>query len=138
MNPTNVKVVFIAAIAAVLWGGYEIVKTTYTAFAWEKTEGTIVDFEHNVWSCGKGISRCFTPIAGYHVRDNYYTVLARKNYNHNEPKHLSGNKVVVYYSPLDPADAHLGGEYGPMNHGIIIFIIGIIVLLIFWFMREKK
>ena len=138
MNPTNIKIIFFAAIIAVLWGGYEIVKSSYTAMTWEKTEGTIVDFERNTWSCGKGVSRCFTPIVGYHVRDNYYTTLAIKKFNNNEPKHLTGNKVVIYYSPLNPAEAVLGGEYGPMNRGILLFIIGSVVLLVFWFLRKRE
>ncbi len=138
MSQTNIRIVFIAAIVAVLWGGYEIAKATYTAMAWEKVEGTIVDLEHRTWSCGKGVRQCFVPIIGYHVSEEYYTVLAEKKFNRDEPKHLVGSKVDVYYSSHNPADATLGGEYGPMNHGILIFLIGTVVLIIFWFMRGRS
>lgn len=138
MNPTNMKVLFFGAIIMVLWGGYKISKASYTALAWDKVDGTIVDMERSTWSCGKGVSRCFTPIAGYHVRDNYYTLLADKKFNNTEPKHLVGSKVAVYYSPLNPADAVLGGEYGPMNGGIIIFLLGAVILAVFWFVHRRN
>lgn len=138
MSQSNIRVIFFGAIIAVIWGGYEILMTSYTAFTWGKTEGTIVDFERSVWSCGKGVSQCFRPIAGYHVRDNYYTVVAKKSFSNHEPNHLSGEKVVVYYSPLNPSEAYLGGQYGPLNHGIIIFLIGVVVLIIFWFVQKKN
>jgi hypothetical protein len=138
MSPTNVKVVFIGAIAFVLWGGYSIAKASYTAIAWNKTEGTIVDLERNVWTCGKGVSECYNLIAGYHARNNYYTVLSDKKFSRNKPSHLLDTKVVIYYDPLNPAEAVLGGEYGPMSGGIILFIVGLIVLLIFWYFWKKE
>ena len=138
MNPTNIKVIFIGAIIFVLWGGYKIAMASYTAMTWEKTEGTIVDFERNTWTCGKGVSECYNLIAGYHAGNDYYTVLSDKKYSRHKPSHLLDAKVVIYYSPLNPAEAVLGGEYGPMNGGIILFLIGLGVLLVFWFVRKKE
>lgn len=138
MSPANIKAIFIAALIALVWGGYGIARATYTAISWEKTEGTFVDLEQSTWSCGKGVQRCFMPIAGYHANNDYFTVVSDKKFNRDEPKFLIGNKVDVYYNPNHPAEAVLGGDYGPMNKGIFMFIFGSVVLLIFWFMRKKE
>ncbi|MBM2830352.1 MAG: hypothetical protein HW411_1142 [Gammaproteobacteria bacterium] len=138
MSPTNIKVIFLAAIVFVLWGGYKIAKVSYTAIVWQKTEGTIVDLERNTWSCGKGVSKCFSPIAGYHANNDYFTVVSEKKFNRDEPKHLIGNKVVIYYSSANPAEAVLGGEYGPMSGGIIMFLLGTAILIGFWFAKIKE
>jgi hypothetical protein len=135
---SNIKVIFIGAICFVLWGGYNIGKASYTALSWAKTEGTVVDFEHNTWSCGKGVGTCYQLIVGYYAGKTYYTVNSDKKFNHDMPTHLQDTKVTVYYSPANPAEAVLGGSYGPMNYGIILFLIGVIVLFIFWVKRERK
>ncbi len=137
MSPANIKVIFIGAVCFVLWGGYNIAKSSYTAFTWTKTEGTVVDFERNVWSCGKGIGECYTLIVGYQVGGNSFTANSNTKFNHIEPTYLLKQKFDVYYSSGNPANAILGGSYGPMRHGIWLFIIGCVVLFIFWLKRKR-
>ena len=134
----NIRAIFIGAICFVLWGGYNIGKASYTALTWTKAEGTVVDFEHNTWSCGKGVSRCYTLIVGYNAGEAYYTVNSNKKYNNDMPTHLQGKKVTVYYSPTAPTEAVLGGSYGPMNQGIALFLIGSVVLFILRLKRDRK
>lgn len=139
MTQANIKTIFWGAVFATLWGGYNIGKSVYTSFAWDKTEGIVVDYERNTWSCGKSVSECYSLVVGYHTADkNYFTTTSKKKYNYDPPKHLLDKKVDVYYSPAVPSEAILGGSYGPMNYGIIIFLIGAIVLFIFWVRSKKK
>ena len=137
ISPTNIKIIFVMAIVAVCWGAYNMARAAYTAISWEKTEGTVVDFERNVWSCGKGVSECYELVVGYHVRGNYYTVLSTRRYNGSKPSHMSGRRLELYYSPANPREAILAGSYGPMEGGLIIFLFGAAVLAVFWFRREK-
>ena len=133
----NIKVIFIGAIVATLWGGYNIAKSIYVSFTWEQTQGVVVDFEKNVWSCGKNIGECYELIVGYHAGKDYFTVNSKKKFNYDPPKHLMHEKVTVYYTPENPAEAILGDGYGPMNYGKILFFIGIGVLFIFWIVRKR-
>lgn len=111
---------------------------SYTAITWNKAEGIIVDFERNTWSCGKGVGECYSLIAGYHADKDYYTVTSDKKFNYNKPKYLLDKKVIIYYSPVNPAEATFGGEYGPMNGGIILFLVGIVIFLVLWFMHKRN
>lgn len=139
MNPANIKIVFIAAICFVLWGGYNVAKSSYVAITWTKAEGTVVDFEKNVWSCGKGIGECYNLIVGYHdSHKNYYTVNSKKNFNYDPPKHLMDQKIDVYYRPSKPAESVLGSGYGPMQYGTIMFLLGCVILFIFWVVKKKS
>lgn len=133
----NIRIIFLAAAAAVIWGGYNICKVSYIALAWSRTEGVVVDFNRSVWSCGKGISECYALIAGYHVGDDYYTAISDRRFNNSRPAHLSGEKVVIYYSPSNPAEAVFGGDYGPKNGGITIFLIGAAVLTYFRWSKKN-
>lgn len=133
----NIKVIFIGAICFVLWGGYNIAKASYTAISWTKAEGTVVDFERHTWSCGKNIGECYSLIVGYYAGKDYYTINSDKKFNNDMPKHLTGSKIPVYYSPSIPSDALLGGSYGPMNKGIILFLVGCVVLFIFWVIKQR-
>ena len=138
MSPANVKTVFYAAIFAVLWGGYNIAKSVYTYTAWEEVQGTVVDFERNTWSCGKSVGECYSLMVGYHAGKDYFTTFSKKKYNYDPPTHLMDEKISVYYSPGNPSEAILGDGYGPMNYGIIIFLIGTLVLFIFCFINNNR
>ncbi len=137
MSPANIKVVFIGAICFVIWGGYNIAKVVYTSANWEKTEGIIVDIERHSMSCGKGVGECYSLIVGYHANKNYFTVNSKKKFNRDKPTHLLEESVEVYYSPSDPSDSIISGKYGPQNYGIILFLIGSVVLFVFWVKRKK-
>jgi hypothetical protein len=137
MSPANIKVVFFGAICFVLWGGYNVAKSSYIEITWTKVEGTVVDFERNTWSCGKHISTCYELIVGYQAGKKTYTVNSKKKFNHDKPTHLLNEKVVVYYSPANNTEAILGGSYGPSRYGMILFLAGCVVLIIFWVMRKK-
>lgn len=132
----NLKAIFLLAVGAVLWGGYNVGKASWTALTWEKAEGTIVDFEHNTWSCGKGVSQCYSLIAGYHVGKDYYTAVSDRRYNNNMPRHPGGKQVVIYYSARNPSEAIFGGEYGP-NGGIFALLIGGAILGWFWWSKKS-
>ena len=137
-SPLNLRIIFLAAVAAaVIWGGYNVCKVSYVALAWNKTEGVVVDFDCSVWSCGKGIPECYSLIAGYHVGNEYFTAISDRRFNNNRPAHLSGEKVVIYYSPSNPAEAVFGGDYGPMKGGATIFLIGAAVLAWFWWSKRS-
>lgn len=138
MSPGNIKVVFIGAICFVLWGGYNIGKASYIAVTWTKTEGTVVDFERYTWKCGKLSSECYTLIVGYQADKASFTVTSDKKFNSNKPVHFLKNKVPVYYSPSNPVDAILGGSYGPLGNGVILFLVGCVVLIILWVIRKRN
>ena len=137
MDKNKITILLFLAILFVAWGGYKIARATYIAISWEKTQGTIVDFERNTWSCGKGVGTCYTLVAGYHAGNNYYTVMSEKKFNYNKPSHLLEKKIDIYYYPLNPAEATFGGEYGSMSGGIILFVVGMVLLVVFWFIRKK-
>ncbi len=134
----NIKIIFIGAICAVLWGGYNLARASFYSINWNEAEGTIVDFERHVMTCGKGVGECYSLIVGYHAGDNYFVTDSVKKFSHNQPRHLLDQKVVVYYSPDNNAEAILGGEYGPYRYGLIIFFIGIVVLFLFWIFRKRQ
>ena len=138
MNQTNLAVMFIAAICATLWGGYKISKASYTALAWEKTEGTVIDFERKTWTCGKGVSECYDIIVGYHAGENNYTIHSDTSVSRNKPTQLLNTSITVYYKPTNPSEAVLTGKYGTLGHGITVFILGIVFLIISWFVRKSK
>jgi hypothetical protein len=62
--PASKKIIFIAAIFAVIWGGYNIAKASYVAIAWDKTEGVVIDIEQSTWSCAEDVMRCYELIVG--------------------------------------------------------------------------
>lgn len=138
MEKNKVNMILLVAIVFILWGGYKIAVASYTAMTWIKTEGTIIDFERNVWSCGKGVGECYSLVAGYHAGKDYYTVVSDKKFDYHKPSNLLNDKVIIYYSPLNSSEATFGGEYGPMNGGLIIFFIGIVILVIIWFVRKRE
>jgi hypothetical protein len=134
----NIKVLFIGAICAVLWGGYTLSNAVYYSVNWTETQGTVVDFERHVMTCGKGVSECYSLLVGYHAGDEYYVTDSVKKFSRNQSRHLLDQKVVVYYSPDNNAEAILVGEYGPYRYGLIIFLIGAVVLFLFWMFRKRK
>jgi hypothetical protein len=77
-------------------------------------------------------------IVGYYVGGDNYTVNSNKVFNDNPPTHLMNEKIDVYYYPLTPAESVLGGSYGEKNYGITLFIIGLVVLFIFWLFRKSN
>lgn len=137
MDKSKLFTLLLVAFFFVAWGGYKVAKASYIAVTWEKTQGTIVDFEKNTWTCGKGVGTCYTLIAGYHAGKNFYTTPSDKKFNYNKPTHLMHNKVDIYYDPHNPADATFAGEYGSINGGIILVLVGIALLIIFWFLNKK-
>lgn len=138
MDKNKIGIILLLGTVFVSWGGYKIANASYTALTWEKTEGTIVDFEHHVWSCGKGVGECYSLVAGYHAGKDYFTTVSDKKFNYKKPVNLLDDKVIIYYSPTNHSIATFGGEYGPMNGGIIMFMIGTGILAVFWFIREKE
>lgn len=131
------KMFFIGALLFTLWGVYKIGLATYTSIAWINTQGVIVDFDRNTWSCGKGVSECYSLIVGYHANNDYFTITGDKKFR-NQPRELHGETVSVYYSPDNPQQAVLGGEYGPLRYGIISFLVGLVMLLISWFFSKRE
>jgi len=134
----NIKVIFVGAIIAVLLGSYYISKSIYTSIAWTKTEGIVIDFERHSMTCGKSVGECYTLIVGYHVDNKYYTATSKKKFSRNKPTHLLDEKLGLYYSPENPSKAILSGAYGPKNYGVILFLIGTVVLFIFWIVRKRE
>ena len=138
MNPANIKIVFIAAIGFVLWGGYRVAESAYIAMTWDKTEGKVSGFERHVMSCGKGVGECYSLVVSYAVNGRTYTTGSVKKYDRSKPSRLLNTAAVVYYSPVNPQDAILGGAYGPLRYGIWLFIIGSVVLLVFWVVKKRQ
>ncbi len=138
MPKENIKVVFFGAIIAVILGGYYISKSIYTSVAWTKSEGIVIDFERHSMTCGKGVGECYSLIVGYPVDKNHYTVTSKSKFSHDKPDHLLDKKLKLHYSPNNPADAVLSGAYGPKNYGIILFLVGAVVLFIFWVVRKRE
>ena len=138
MSSTNIKVVFIAAIGMVLWGGYSVVNSTYIALTWDKVEGTVIDFERHTWSCGKGIGECYALVVGYEANGQAFTTTSVKKYSRSKPSQLLKSPATVYYSSLNPGEAILGGAYGPMRKGIWLLIIGTVILVVFWVVKKRE
>lgn len=138
MSSTNAKIIFVMAIGMVLWGGFNFAKAGYTSFAWTKTEGKVIDFEHNVWSCGKGVGECYSLIIGYKAGNKPLTVISKKKFNYDKPTHLLNKQVTVYYSPSNPADAVISGSYGSGQYGVILFLIGVVILFVFWIINKRE
>lgn len=138
MPKDKVKLLLLISLLFICWGGYNVSKAIYTSLAWEKTNGIVVDILQHTFSCGKGVSRCYTLLAGFHVNKDYYTVESDSKYSHNEPKHLNGIKVDVYYPQGQPESAIMGGDYGPGDGGTNLLFVGLIMLVIWFFMRNSN
>ena len=138
MSSTNVKIIFVAAIGMVLWGGFNFAKATYTSFAWTKADGKVIDFEHNVWSCGKGVGECYSLIIDYAAGNKHFTITSKKKFNYDKPTHLLNEKVTVYYSPNNPGEAVISGSYGTGQYGAILFLIGLVILFVFWVINKRE
>lgn len=132
----NMAILFITAIALVAWGGYKVANATYIASTWEKTKGTIVDMERHTWACGKGVSECYSLIAGYHAGKDYFTVSSVKKFSRDKPVQMMDKMMTIYYSPTNPSEAVFSGSYGPLGYGIALFIGGLVALLILWVFRK--
>ncbi len=136
MGDDKIKIFLFAGLLFMAWGGYKASTAIYTSISWNETRGTIVDFERNTWSCGKGVSECYSIVVGYHVNQDYFTVTGDKNYR-DQPRKLHGKEVIVYYSPDDPHQAILGGEFSPLNISILKFLIGCVLIIIYWFIKKR-
>ena len=136
INPANKLVIFVGAIAFVLWGGYNIIKASYVAAAWNDTEGVVTGFEKYTFSCGRGVGNCFELVVAYEVNGKRFTVNSEEKFDNRAPVHLKNEIITVYYNPANPYDAALA-NYGPGSYGTILFVIGILVLFLFWLFREK-
>mgnify|MGYP003629758199 CR=1 FL=1 len=128
MNPAKIKVVSIGAICFFLLGGYNVVKIIYSLVNW--ANNVVVDFGRHSMACGKGVNEDYALIVGYHA--------SKKKFNRDKPAYLLNKKVEVYYSPDNPFDSIISGKYGPQNYRVILFLIGSIVLFLFWLMRQKS
>lgn len=133
----KVKMLLILALVFSIWGSCKIGKATYIAIAWEKTEGTVVDIPRHIWRCGKNQSECYTINVGYYANKEFLTVDSDKIYQ-EPPNHLLDEKVTVYYSSAKPWKAALGGSYGSLDQGIIMFLISGVMFIIWIFSKPKK
>ena len=138
MNSSNIKILFIGAICLALFGGYSVARASYIAMTWNEADGEVIDFEKHTFSCGKGVGECYGIIVGYLANGQAFTASSVKKFNNSKPSHLLHNKITVYYSPDNPGEAILGGEFGPMRNGMWLFIFGSVVLVIFWVVWKKK
>ena len=135
MNKTNIKILFVAAILAIIYGSYTIAKTVYVKTAWDEVEGVVVGFERNTWSCGKGIGECYSLVIGYKVNNKTFSINSDKKWNYDPPEHLLKDKVSIYYSPSNPNEAIVGSGFG--TNGFFLILFGSIVLIFFWFARKR-
>lgn len=138
MAKSNLTVIFIGAIFALVYGGYKVANAAYIATTWEKAEGTIVDLERHTWTCGKGVSECYSLIAGYYAGKDYFTVSSKKKFSRNKPMHMMDKKMTIYYLPNNPSEAVFSGSYGPMGYGLGLLILGVVFLLLFWIISKKS
>ncbi len=137
MTQDKVKVLLGLSLFFIAWGSYYISKSIYTSMAWNSTQGRIVDFVPHTFSCGKGVSKCFTLLIGYHVNQQYYTIESDKSFTRNAPKHLAGDEVTVYYPDDQPFAGIAGGEYGPGSGGQLLLLFGIVLFIVWIFARKQ-
>ena len=135
MPRDKVKIVLMLAVVFSCMGIYNAGKAAYTAISWTKTMGVISDFQLHNFSCGRQ-SKCFTLIVAYKVGDQIYRVNSNEKFS-DRPLHLEGRDAVVYYSPGNPSQATLGGEYGPLDHGLIGLGFGFLMFIVYWFVRPR-
>ena len=138
MGSTKMKVLFVCAIGLVLYGGYSVTRAAYLTFSWNETEGEVVDFERDTFSCGKGVNQCYALVVSYMAGDHAYRTTSVRKFDYMAPVELLNSGVTVYYSPANPADAILGGAYGPMRYGIWLFLFGVVMLVILWVVKKKS
>jgi hypothetical protein len=119
-------------------GGYDVSRATYYSISWDEAEGTVVDFERHVMTCGKGVGECYSLLVGYHAGNDYFVTNGNKTFSRDKPMHLLEKKVVVYYSPENASEVILGGEYGPFRNGVTAIFIGVFVLFLYWLVRNRQ
>lgn len=136
ISAANKLVLFVGAIAFVLWGGYNMGKSLYVAATWEEVQGTVTGFERNTWSCGRSVSVCYELVVTYQADGRMHTALSDEKFDHKPPGQLLNKAITVYYNPVNPASAELA-EYGPGGYGAIVFTMGAVVLFVFWLFRNK-
>ena len=111
---------FLAGVVFVYGSQYLFMKEAH------KTTGLVTGF---VVPKGKVLKR---PIIEYYTSDQQ-----KHTYYHSEgtnpPKYRKGEKVTVYYNPLNPEDVSLGYSFIPM---IILSIFGLIFTAIGIAMRR--
>ncbi|MGK0297169.1 MAG: hypothetical protein ACI9XC_000770 [Gammaproteobacteria bacterium] len=134
----NIKALFIGRICALLWGGYDVSRARYYLISWDETEGAVVDFERHVMTCEKGVGECYSILVGNHAGNDYFVTNDNKTFSRDKPIHLLEKKVVVYYSPENPGEAILGGEYGPFRNGATVIFIGVFVLFLSWLVHNRQ
>ena len=138
MNSSNLKVLFVAAIGFVLWGGYRVADSAYITMTWDRADGKVTGFERHVMSCGKGVGECYSLVVSYQVNGRGYSTGSVKKYDRSKPSRLLNTPAVVYYAPGNPGQAILGGAYGPMRYGIWLLLIGCAILFGFWVAKRRR
>ena len=136
MPKDKVKVALMLAIVFSVVGIYKIGKVSYTALAWEKTNGVITDFQRHTFSCGRQ-SKCYSLLVAYRANNQVYTVNGEEKFS-DPPKHLGGKDVIVYFSPSNPGEATLGGKYSPLDHGLAALGLGIVMFIVYWFSKDRS